>query len=106
VQRAVDLPVAGAREPVADLIAGGRVDGRGAVPRGELPRVGNQVMSPTSTSSRAAPDGPMPCRLIRVVPVAARLCRLVRSSPTSARTLVNGPPGGERDQRHEQTSVC
>ena len=25
---------------------------------------------------------------------------------TRARSLVNGPPGGERDQRHEQTSVC
>jgi len=31
---------------------------------------GKRVMSPTSTSSRAAPEGPMPCRSIRVVPVA------------------------------------
>ncbi|WP_243709680.1 hypothetical protein [Micromonospora sp. 15K316] len=34
-------------------------------------RFGNRVMSPTSTSSRAAPDGPMPCRSINVVPVEA-----------------------------------
>ena len=31
---------------------------------------GNRVMSPTSTSSRAAPEGPMPLRSIRLVPVA------------------------------------
>lgn len=31
----------------------------------------NRVMSPTSTSSRAAPEGPMPLRSIRLVPVAA-----------------------------------
>jgi hypothetical protein len=34
-------------------------------------RVGNRVMSPTSTSSRAAPEGPMPCRSMSVVPVVA-----------------------------------
>ena len=34
-------------------------------------RLGKRVMSPTSTSSRAAPEGPMPCRAINVVPVAA-----------------------------------
>ena len=33
--------------------------------------VGNRVMSPTSTSSRAAPEGPIPGRPIRVVLVAA-----------------------------------
>ena len=36
----------------------------GAVPfqDAKWPRSGNRVMSPTSTSSRAAPEGPMPCR--------------------------------------------
>jgi hypothetical protein len=34
-------------------------------------RVGNRVMSPVSISSRAAPEGPIPCRLVSVVPVAA-----------------------------------
>ena len=45
----------------------------GAVPfqDAKWSRSGNRVMSPTSTSSRAAPEGPMPCRSIRVVPVAA-----------------------------------
>jgi hypothetical protein len=32
---------------------------------------GNRVMSPTLTSSRAAPEGPMPWRSSRDVPVAA-----------------------------------
>jgi hypothetical protein len=36
VQRAVDLPVACAREPTADVLAGGGVDGRGAVPGREV----------------------------------------------------------------------
>jgi hypothetical protein len=36
VQDAVDLPVPCAGEAVADLIAGGRVDRRGAVPRREV----------------------------------------------------------------------
>ena len=31
---------------------------------------GNRVMSPTSTSSRAAPEGPMPFRSSSPVPVA------------------------------------
>lgn len=36
---------------------------------------GNRVMSPTSTSSRrAAPEGPMPCSPVKVVPVAASSC--------------------------------
>ena len=49
----------------------------GAVPfqDAKWPRSGNRVMSPTSTSSRAAPDGPMPCRSSRVVPVAATSSR-------------------------------
>lgn len=43
----------------------------GAVPFQEAKwaRSGNRAMSPTSTNSRAAPEGPMPCRFIRVVPV-------------------------------------
>ncbi len=45
----------------------------GAVPFQEAKwaRLGKRVMSPASTSSRAAPDGPMPCRSISVVPVEA-----------------------------------
>jgi hypothetical protein len=35
----VDAPVAGPREPVALLLAGGGVDGRGAVPGGEMAAV-------------------------------------------------------------------
>ncbi len=44
----------------------------GAVPfqEAKCPRSGNRVMSPISTSSRAAPDGPIPSRLISVVPAA------------------------------------
>jgi len=44
----------------------------GAVPfqEAKCARVGNRVMSSASISSRAAPDGPIPCRLVSVVPVA------------------------------------
>jgi hypothetical protein len=71
VQHPVDLPVAGPREPVADLIAGGGIDGRSAIREAKCARVGNLAASPTSASSRAAPDGPIPCRSVNVVPVAA-----------------------------------
>ena len=45
----------------------------GAVPfqDAKWSRVGKRVMSATSTSSRAAPEGPMPCRSSRLVLVAA-----------------------------------
>ena len=45
----------------------------GAVPfqEAKCARSGKRVMSPTSTSSLAAPEGPMPGRSISVVPVAA-----------------------------------
>jgi hypothetical protein len=33
--------------------------------------VGKRVTSAASTSSRAAPGGPIPCRVVSVVPVAA-----------------------------------
>ena len=36
MQGPVDLAFAGAGEPVADVVAGGRVERRGAVPRGEV----------------------------------------------------------------------
>jgi hypothetical protein len=36
---------------------------------------GNRVLSPTSTSSRAAPDGPIPCRVSSEVPVASTASR-------------------------------
>ena len=44
----------------------------GAVPFGEAKwaLLGNLVTSPASTSSRAAPDGPIACRSVKVVPVA------------------------------------
>lgn len=44
----------------------------GAVPFQEAKRSrsGNRVVSPISTKSRDAPEGPMPCRSIKVVPVA------------------------------------
>ena len=49
----------------------------GAVPfqDAKWSRSGNRVMSPTSTSSRAAPEGPMPCRSSSLVPVAATSSR-------------------------------
>jgi hypothetical protein len=56
---------------VADLIAGGGIDGRSAIREAKCARVGNLAASPTSASSRAAPDGPIPCRSVNVVPVAA-----------------------------------
>lgn len=45
----------------------------GAVPCQEAKwaRFGKRVISPTSTSRRAAPDGPILCRSISVVPVEA-----------------------------------
>jgi hypothetical protein len=75
VQRAVDLPVPGARQPVADLVAGGGVERGGAVPRREVALGGEPVMSPTSINSRAAPDGPMPCTVSNEVPVASMSSR-------------------------------
>jgi hypothetical protein len=45
----------------------------GAVPfqDAKCARVGERVMSPTSTNSLAAPEGPMPGKSTKVVPVAA-----------------------------------
>ena len=40
VQDPVDLPVPAARQPVSDVVAGGGVDGCGAVPGGEVVAVG------------------------------------------------------------------
>jgi hypothetical protein len=54
-----------------DLVAGGGVDGCGAVQGREVRAVRGAVMSPTSTSSRAASEGPIPCWSSTVVPVAA-----------------------------------
>ena len=44
----------------------------GAVPfqEAKCPRLGNRAMSPASTRSRAAPDGPIPSRAVSVVPAA------------------------------------
>jgi len=70
VQNPIDLPVTRPGQPVPDLVTGGRVDGGGATPRSEVRAVG-ELGDVTSTSSRAAPLGPMPCRSISVVPVSA-----------------------------------
>ena len=43
-------------------------------------RSGNRAMSPTSTSSRAAADGPMPCSSISVEPVDVERARSSLSS--------------------------
>ena len=45
----------------------------GAVPFQEAkwPRSAKRAMSPTSPSSRAAPEGPMPLRCCRLLPVSA-----------------------------------
>jgi len=71
VHDSVDLAVALAGEPVPDWSP--EEASRGAVPFQEAKWAlfGKRVMSPTSTRRRAAPEGPMPCRSIRLVPVAA-----------------------------------
>jgi hypothetical protein len=98
------LPTRDSRVP--DVVAAGVVDGRGAVPGGEGARPGNLVMSPASISSRIAPDGPIPCRLAGVVPVAAS--RWPSSGPrpwraskrTRGRSSVRRPPACGPCLRH------
>jgi hypothetical protein len=51
------------------LVAGGHIDRGDAGPASEMATVGARVMSPTSTSSLAAPEGPMPRRSSSPVPV-------------------------------------
>ena len=72
-------------------------------------RSGNRVMSPTSTSSRAAPEGPMPCRSSSDVPVAASRARELlvgvpccgrRSARRSADQLGRDPLAGLARRRH------
>src|SRR4029450_10575863 len=70
VQRWVDPSVAGAGESMPGLLSGGGVQRGGAVRDANLSRSANRWMSPTSTSSRAAPEGPIPVRSIRVDPRA------------------------------------
>ncbi|OLT36728.1 hypothetical protein BJF82_14350 [Kytococcus sp. CUA-901] len=70
VQHPVDLPV-----PLRESrwwVWSPEEASTGAVPVQDAKwlRSGKRVMSTTSTSSRAAPEGPMPCRSIRPVPVA------------------------------------
>jgi hypothetical protein len=74
VQRPVDLAVARPGQTMPLLVTGGCVEGSGAVREAKCARVGNLVMSPTSTSNLAAPEGPMPCRSMSVLPVAATSC--------------------------------
>ena len=71
MQHPVDLPVPGPGEPVPDLVAGGGIDRGGAVPGGEVGAVGEPGDLADLDRSRAAPEGPMPCRSINVVPVEA-----------------------------------
>jgi hypothetical protein len=69
VQDPVDLPVAFTRQPVPDLVTGGGIQGAVPFQDAKCALDGNRVMSPTSTSNRAAPVGPMPCRSNKLVPV-------------------------------------
>ncbi len=55
VQHSVDLPVPGSGEPVADLVAGGGVDGGGSVPGGEV-RPGGEAGDVTDLDQQ--PGGP------------------------------------------------
>ena len=66
----VDLAVPAAGESVAHVVPRGGVDGGGAGPGREVALVREAVKSPTSTSSLAAPEGPMPCKVVGVVPVS------------------------------------
>ena len=89
----------------------------GAVPfqEAKCALVGNRVMSPISTSSRAAPEGPMPCRLSRVVPVASTDPLLVvepggqryfePSKPLLSLSLPLATPGPRRPNESHTTSV-
>jgi hypothetical protein len=70
VQDPVDAPVPGARQPVAGLAAGGGVQRRGAVPGGEPVAAGEPVDVADVGEQPGGPDGPMPCRSIRVDPRA------------------------------------
>jgi hypothetical protein len=69
VQCAVDPAVAGAGEPVCRFCSPEEASS-GAVPFHEanLSRSANRWLSPTSTISRAAPDGPIPVRSMSVEP--------------------------------------
>jgi hypothetical protein len=68
VQHPVDTPVPDPGEPVAALITGGRF--KRAVPfqDAKCAAVRNRRMSPISPINRAAPDGPIPCRSVNVLP--------------------------------------
>jgi hypothetical protein len=68
VQRPVDLAVARPRQTMPLVVTGGCIEGAVPFQEAKCARVGNRVMSPTSTSSLAAPEGPMPCRSISVLP--------------------------------------
>ena len=69
VQDPVDLPVPASGEPVADVVAGGGVDGGGAGPGREVAAVGEPGDVADLDQQPGAPEGPMPCRSIRPVPV-------------------------------------
>jgi hypothetical protein len=71
VQDPVDAPVPGSGQPVASLVAGGRVEGAVPFQDAKWSRLANLLTSPMSPSSRAAPDGPIPGSCCSVLPVDA-----------------------------------
>jgi hypothetical protein len=55
---------------VAHLVSGAGVGRRGAVPRGEVRFAGKPGDIAGCCQQPAAPEGPMPCRPVSVLPVA------------------------------------
>ena len=90
----------------------------GAVPfqEAKCALVGNRVMSPASTNSRAAPDGPIPSRLVSVVAAALsaafgslsaaflRWWIRSRSLISSAATRRRAWPTASRGRTHAKTA--
>jgi hypothetical protein len=91
----------------------------GAVPfqEAKCALVGNRVMSPASTNSRAAPDGPIPSRLVSVVAAALsaafsslsaaflRWWIRSRSLISSAATRRRAWPAASRGRTHAKTAL-
>jgi hypothetical protein len=81
VQCPIDAPVPGPGEPVTFLVTGGGVQGAVPFQEANLSRSAKRWMSPTSTSNRAAPEGPIPVSSMRVEPRAARSSRSSSLTP-------------------------
>jgi hypothetical protein len=92
----------------------------GAVPfqEAKCALLGNRGTSPASTSSRAAPDGPIACRPVRVVPVArssavsslsasfVRWWMRSRSLISSAATRRRALPAASRGQTRASSALA